>query len=315
MGADKPSTNAILEGTRAPIGAQLRLGRKNAQKGYPELNDRFFIVSPHESEATFGSRKGTVKKPLPEFQSFNGRSEREPITVFRGELVHANRADAWHYERRAQQLPGKEWPNHPNRRAACTSQDGVKATRLYGIGDDGAEDWKEIDCPGRQCEFSQEWDSGKKDRQGKPMTFRPCKVSATLLFVPRWKDDNLPAPLMKWCTGSWASAEAVEGFFNFIEERAHEMGLDGFSFMGIPFILTVTKKTQPKQGRSFPVVSMAPDGDLINAFIVQRQNLELAGGERLELPAVTDRPQEIVDADATDVTCAVPGQEGLFDAE
>lgn len=301
MGTDKPST--ILEGNRPPIGAQLRLGRKNPQKGHPELSGRWFIVSPHESATTFGNRKGTVKLPLPEFASFNSRSEREPITVFRGELVHANRADCWRYERRAQQLPGKEWVNHPNRRAACSSPDGVTATRLYGIGEDGAEDWREIECPGRQCEFSQEW-SG----------MRPCKVSTTLLFVPRWKDDGLPAPLMKWCTGSWASAESVEGFFNFIEDRANEMGLEGFSYMGLPFILTVTKKTQPKQGRSFPVVTMTPDGDLVNAFICQRQNLELAGVETKLLPAVSEIPQDVIDADEVDV-CSVPGQMSIGEVE
>jgi hypothetical protein len=139
---------------------------------------------------------------------------------------------------------------------------------------------------------------------------RPCKIAATLLFVPRWKDESLPAPLMKWVTRSWASAEAVEGFFNFIEARAAEMSLESFSFMGVPFILTVTRKTQPTKGRSFPVVSMSSDGDLVNAFIIQRQNLKLAGGEVLSLPAVADIPDDERDADVIDVECSVPGQDG-----
>ena len=302
-------TGSILRGDRTPVGAVLRIGRKNPQKGHPELNDRFFIVSRHESEATFGTRKGTMRLPLQEFASFNERTEKDPITVIRGELVCARRADNWTYSRRAQQLPGEQWPNHPNRRPACSSEDGVKATRYYGIGEEvpngvsetDREDWREIECPGRQCEFSQEWGKAK---------VRPCKVFGRLYFVPRWSKDNLPSPLMMYATRSWASAENIESFFSYVEARARELSVERFSFCGVPFILTLTRKTQPKSARVFPVGDMTIDGEPTNAFANARAQIESAGGHVPLMIGTSEAETEpgVVDADFEDVSApGVPG--------
>lgn len=276
---------------REPVGAVLTIGRKG-ERGSPIENDRFFFVSPFEAQG--------VRQPLPEFGRFNG-AKPEARQVIHGNLVHAAIDEAWLHHLRAHKLP-KPHPNHPARMPACTG-DGRRATRFKGMDGDGRAIWQEIDCPNRQCEF----------RQGSPS---PCKPMGRLYFRPSWshyRDDSfhgLPTPLVKWTTGSWNTVANVVGFFDHVRAQATNLGLQSWSVYGLPFVLTLGRKTQPQHERAFPVVSISPLDDLINFFLFQRKQLEAAGG-RLQLAVgnvtASETTPAALAADYSTITPGVPG--------
>ena len=280
---------------REPVGAVLRIGKKGP-KGNPIDNDRFYICQTQMGDD--GRR--------PEHPSFKPFNKAQSVSI-RANIVHATVADAWNHHRRAQVLgpAWKQWPKaHPNMRPICEG-DGVKATRLYGIGEDGVEDWQEIDCPNNLCEFSER-----------------CPPMSRLYFRPRFPNHpELPLPLMKWASKSWNSSANVKGFFEYVDAQAHQIGLADYSLFGLPFILELAKKKQASKGRSFPVVSMSPDCDLIEFFVGQRARLEAAGGSVPQLVGATSEEEgvPIIDVDAVDLepgTVGVPGdQSDLFTKE
>lgn len=279
---------------REPVGAVLTIGEKGPT-GAPIQNDRFFIKTPYE--VTEGSHR--IRPRHPAFKSFND-ADPELRKSIRGNIVHADAADAYHAQLRAQVL-GSAWAafpgGHPNRRPICEG-DGIKATRLFGI-KDGTEDWREIECPNRLCEF----------RQGK---VKACKPFGRLYFRPRWKEGSTsPALLMKWATGSWNNVEALAGFFGYAIAQAKHLGIENPVLFGLPFVLTLARKSNAIERTSFPVVSISPDCDLIEFFMRQREQVRLAGGT-LSLPAVVgaqspeETTPEAIDADFRAITPSKP---------
>lgn len=246
---------------RDPIGAVLTVGTKGP-KGNPTETDRFYFKVADSVKV--GDQ---LTKPLhPGFAAFNSAEATHRQTIA-GNLVHATEAEAFHYALSAQVL-GPSWkafPNaHPNRLPIC-SGDGTKATRLYGIGTDGKEDWREIDCPNERCEY----------RLGK---VKPCKPSMRFLFRPRWKAGSpLPTPLTLLLSHSWNTAARFLGFFRHVTEQARHLGLSDFSLYGLPFVLTLAYKTKPSEASRFPVISISPDADLIAFFLAQREQLRQIG--------------------------------------
>lgn len=279
---------------REPVGAVLTIGRKGPG-GAPTDNDRFWIVSRHEQNGV---------RPLhPAFAAFNGAAPARRQTIS-GNIVHADPADAAEWRLSAMQLGG-EWPNHPQRKPACEG-DGVRARRLYAIGRDGEpDDYREIPCPNELCEF----------RQGNAPK---CKPFGRIYFRPRWnkawEDGGFPTPLMLWANHSWNSTDSLAGFFRHVEHQAEQLGLERWSVYGLPFTLTLGRKTKPQEKRSFPVVSITPDCDLIDFFQAQRARLEAAGG-RLMLAAGARDPEEVEAAarDSIAITPGIPGE--WLDAE
>jgi len=275
---------------REPVGAVLTIGKKGPS-GAPVDNDRFFFVSPYEVNG--------VRSQLIEFGRFN-TADPKFRAVIHGNLVHAHIEDSWLHHLRAQKLPNPN-PNPPARKPACTG-DGTKATRFSGMdGDD--EVWKEIDCPNRLCEF----------RQGVKAA---CKPMGRLYFRPGWshyRDETfhgLPTPLVKWTTGSWNTVANVVGFFDHVRAQAANLGLASWSVYGLPFTLTLGRKTQPQHERAFPVVSISPLVDLVEFFLMQRRQLAAAGGS-LGLAAGNTSPEETtpeaMSADYVAVSPGVPG--------
>lgn len=274
---------------REPVGAVLTVGRKGAG-GAPTDNDRFWIVSRHEQNGV---------RPLhPAFAKFNEADPAKRQTIA-GNIVHADPLDAAEWRLSAMQLGG-EWPNHPQRKPACEG-DGVRARRLYAIGRDGEpDDYREISCPNELCEF----------RQGNAPK---CKPFGRIYFRPRWnkawEDGGFPTPLMIWANHSWNSTDALAGFFRHVIHQAEQLGLESWSVYGLPFTLTLGRKTKPQERRSFPVVSITPDCDLIDFFQAQRARLAAAGG-RLMLAVGARDPEEAEAAvrDSIAITPGIPGE-------
>ena len=265
---------------RLPLGAALTVGVKGAS-GAPTQTDRFHFVSPHDSM----EGKHRVRPLLPQFAAFNG-ADASKRQMIRANLIHSTRAEAFAYHLRAQQLGGK-WPNHPQKRPACTG-DGRKATRFYG---DTPDDFREIDCPNELCEF----------RQG---NVKACKPFGQLLFRPRWADGStLPTPLTKLTTGSWYSVAALLGFFDHVEDQARQLGIEAYSLYGLPFSIQLTFKSKPQAQQRFPVLAFSPEVDLVQFFLAQREQLDRIGGHApLALPAValTDDEMRSPDVLASD---------------
>lgn len=266
---------------RLPLGAALTIGVKGPS-GAPTQTDRFHFVSPHDSM----EGKHRVRPLLPQFSAFNG-ADASKRQMIRANLIHSTRAEAFAYHLRAQQLGGK-WPNHPQKRPACTG-DGHKATRFYG---ETPDDFREIDCPNELCEF----------RQG---NVKACKPFGQLLFRPRWADGStLPTPLTKLTTGSWYSVAALLGFFDHVEDQARQLGIEAYSLYGLPFSIQLTFKSKPQAQQRFPVLAFSPEVDLVQFFLAQREQLDRIGGHApLALPAValTDdemRSAEVLASDA-----------------
>lgn len=274
---------------REPVGAVLTIGKKGPS-GAPVETDRFFFVSPQEAE-------NRVRPPHPGFKAFN-EAEPQHRQQIRGNLVHADRADAFEYHLSAQVL-GEAWPQfpkaHPARRPICTG-DGVRATRFYGIAEGGAEDWREIECPNERCAF----------RQGDN---KACKPFGRIYFRPRWPEGSkLPTPLVKLTTHSWNSISSLVGFFDHVREQAENLRLLDWSLYGLPFLLTLSRKSQPGRQRAFPVLSISPETDLIRFFLAQRRDLIEAGAEpRLLYSGARDEAESSPDEVERDSRTIRPG--------
>lgn len=265
---------------REPVGAVLTIGKKGP-KGNPVETDRFFLVVP-----TMGA--DGRRDPHPEFGKYNSAAPEHRQTIH-AYLVHADEVDAWSWHLKAQVLPG--YPAHPDKRPACIG-DGRDATRYDPEGKLGKRTdsgFREIPCPNELCEF----------RLGEGA--KPCKPWGRLYFRTRWRTDSLPETLTKWTTGSWNSVLNIVGFFEHVHKQAKSLGLEEYSLYGLPFVLTLSRKTKPSAKASFPIVSIAPDFppgfDLISFFIQQKRQLQqLGGAPEVKLLPVGARDPEETDA-------------------
>lgn len=261
-----------LEG-REPIAAAVTIGIKKGGSGYPTERDRWHIVNPREADG--------VRALHPGFGSFNTAAP-DKRKVLRGNLVHAQQADCFEYQLKAQVL-GKP---HPDRKPACVG-DGVHAIRWEGPEPDN---FMEIKCPNERCEFR--------------LTEPPkCKPFARLLFRLRWQDGvHLPTPLVKYTTGSWNTTANLLGFFEHIERVARELGLEQYTLFGFPFILTLQDQTKASTKSRFPVVHISPEEDPVAFFMRQRQNIAQLQQEHLvALPDLQDATEVFEDVQSISV--------------
>lgn len=272
---------------REPVDAVLTVGEKDLRSGNPTKNDHFFIRSRFEEkrQAEKTNSRGEkmtigVRPPHPAFKAFNEAAPEKRKSI-NGILAHGQQADCFAHNLKAPKAPkGGRWPNHPNGLPFC-SGDGKVATRLYAIGQNGQpDDWRQIECPNDKCEF----------RQGK---VKVCKPFAQLLFRPVWPEGvRLPTPLTKFESHGWNTASNLLGFFEYIEQVASELQLESYSLFGMPFTLTLHRKTKPSEAQAFPVVTMSPAFDPMEFFVAQRRSLQLAGGKpMLRLVCLRD-PEE-----------------------
>lgn len=273
----QPERYDRIEGltAREPVDAVLTVGEKIMPKGYPGNTDRFFVHAAYEEkQGTIG-----VRPNHPAFAKFNGAAPEHRKSII-GNIVHAERAECFVHSLTNQKAPdNSKWVNSPNQKPFCTG-DGIRATRLYAIGDNGDEDFRSIPCPNDACEF----------RQGDA---KMCKPFARLYFRPQWPaGSSLPTPLMKFETRSWNTVANMLGFFEFIENAARGLALDSYTLFGFRFVLTLHRKTKATRQRAFPVVTMSPDVDPLTFFMQQRRDVALAGGRPLLQLVGATSPEE-----------------------
>lgn len=248
---------------REPIGCVLSCGVKKGGSGFPVEKDRFHLVVPREEQGT--------RPHHPAYTAFNG-ADPTKRRMIRGNLVHAHKADCYEGYLRAQ-APIK--PAHPNKRPFCIG-DGVHAER-WGGDVNKPDEFLQIKCPNQRCEYR--------------LTDPPsCKPFTRLLFRLRWPDGNpLPSMLCKFTSGGWNTYGNIKGFFDYIENAAHGIGLQQYTLFGFPFTLTLTQQTKPSQKTRFPVVAITPEMDPVEFFARQSEQLSALKSVRYE--SITDQRQ------------------------
>jgi hypothetical protein len=273
---------------REPVGAVLRVGRKDPRTGNPTDNDKFFVVSPQTTQREYAKKSGEAyraphRELHTDFRSYNEATGTQR-TVFRGVLVGTGRAQCFRVRYATNKPLGAPYPAHPDFRPSCSSDDAITARRLYYVTANGKlpssvrrvtdgvpedETWGELSCPAESCPFR----GGDTPR---------CAVQSWLYFMPRWVGKGtggyMPESLMRFHTSSGNTTGHILGFFQQTDAWARDMGLESYSLIGLPFTLSLAMVHSRKRGRAFPIVSMAHDGQLAEFFAAQRRTLELAGG-------------------------------------
>lgn len=283
---NRPAGIAGLEG-KEPVGAVLTVGTRAGPKAPPSETDRFYIKVPMSADG--------VRIPCPGFEAFNVAPP-EKRQAIQGYLVHEKPEQMFEYHLKAQQLP--KLPMHPGKAPSCVGN-GVDAQRWDG------KEFRPIKCPNDLCEF----------RQAQATGATPCKPFFRFLFRPKWKDGSpLPTPLMKLTSQSWNSVRAWIGFFDYLKQQAATMEIENPSFYGMPFQIVLSRKTSPKQQRSFPVLSISTEGDVQAFFYAQRmkrkemRELEPAQPVMM-LTDKTEQSYEVLAADGEMFTTGIPREQ------
>ena len=272
---------------REPIGVVATIGHKGG-KGQPVDTDRFYLVLPTAEKV------GNIeaRRPHPSFRGFNeigakedadeGKARRQVVA---GQLVHVSVSECWEHHLTAQVLPGLQ--AHPARAPHCTG-DGTRARRWNG------QAYQEIVCPNELCQYRQ------GDRKA-------CGAWGRVLFRLRWKDGSpLPGLLCKLTTKSWNSVAAFLGFFEEVERQAQILG-GQLGVYGVPFVITLGRKSIPSRQRSFPVMNISVDGDLQLFFVERAGRLRQALEEvRRPVAALTDGEQQRDQEVALDIETITP---------
>lgn len=265
---------------KEPIGVVASIGHKG-DRGQPVDTDRFYLVAPTAEKV--GQHE--QRRPHPAFRKFNEHEDLAVRQVLRGQIVHRAPSECFEHRLVAQVLPGIA--AHPGRAPHC-SGDGTRAQRWDG----GA--FREIACPNDLCQY----------RQGEK---KVCGAFGRVLFRLRWPEGNpLPSLLCKLTTKSWYSTAAWLGFFAEIERQAALLGGD-LGIFGVPFVVTLGRKTMPSRGRAFPVMSVSVDGDLQSFFVQRAGMLRQALDERRPVAALTDGSQQADEELAADLEGITPG--------
>lgn len=281
-------------GGREPIGAALSVGIKGPN-GAPVKTNRFFIVRPVAD--------GQIRAPHPAFARFNETSPRanedqkvhdEARAHVRGILVHSREVDCFTYRLQGQVIKGAE---HPRKAPSCMG-DGARALRWSPQ----ADDYLSIPCPNTTCPY-------RSSVNGK----RPeCGPHAKLLFQLRF--ESFPSMLCKFTSNGNETTDAILGFFRTLTGQARQLGIMGeVSVYGVPFELTISRKSNAKAGTKWPVVHMStdfPPGLTLQDYLLRQAEArrQLTGASTLLLgTAVAVGDDATDDALADDAMSLRPG--------
>lgn len=280
--ASGPNGIAGLEG-REPFGAALTIGHKGP-KGNPTDTDRFFIVLPQQNA-------DGIRPPHPAFKAFN-EATAEVRQMLSGYLIHEKVEQMFQHQLKAQILPGR--PGHPNKAPVCVG-DGKRAVRWDGK---DPKSFIDIQCPNDLCQYRQ------PSPEGKPTT---CKPFMRFAFRVKWKDGSpLPAPLMKFTSGAWATTSNAIGFFDYIRTQATAMGMQDYSLYGMPFSMTLARRKNAAKGQVNPVVYFSPEGDL-NAFLAAQAMRRKEFSAMRPVAMLTDDNEKSWDTQHADLVTINPG--------
>ena len=297
MANDRIATPFGLVGLnpRDPVGCAVTVGTRN-EAGTPDFRDRFFIMSSTTTKKAFEKFAAHAREFHPAFSAWNrgafpDPNTKEPIkpgqyATIRGNLVHANLADAYAWNRSLHKLPNGA-ANPPSQRPACEGN-GIRAVRYFGL-EEGREIFNDIACPNEHCEFAM---SGL------------CKPHSHLLFQLRWLERQpYPSMLAKFDSHSWNTTANLLGMLEYVlgtaavrpwvpkEEHkaglANELGILSPSLFGLPFVATIGQKTDSKHKTRYPVVNFSLDGDAMAWLLYQRESrlklLSFGGSEPVAL--------------------------------
>jgi len=293
----------------AGVGVKVNVGIKGPS-GAPIHKDRFFLMSPHAHSADTSGPNKLRRDFLPAFAAWNERSMPAqgrgqvapglpPTVTLRGLIAHSRLQDCVRWNRAAQKAANGE-KSPPSGRPWCQGN-GVEAVRI-ATDAAGEEAERSIPCPNEECPFA---------------INGLCKPRLELLFMLRWDGGaawqaGLPPLLALYTSHSWNTLKSLLGLFTLVlgteavtpwepEETwipgiAAELGVTEPSLFGLPFAMTVGEKTKParpgQEGRRFPVVTFAPEGDLAAWLLSQLQRRRyLESGNLLApklLPSVLD---------------------------
>lgn len=310
-----------------PIAAAVSVGRKS-DKGQPIDRDRFYVVLPTATQATYQTRDGrsynAPKRDLhpsfgawntgyqrfgdehsPDFDMARYKAELARRTIIPARLGHLTIEQCWHGSYFCLEAP--KLGKRPNKAPVCVGN-GVDADRWIN------DKIQRIPCPGEQCEFRQ-----KPMVNGKPGK-TPCSPKFVMFARFDWPRDKegkgLPNVPFKIQSQSIYSYLNFVGFFDSFRNACTGFGVDyhDVPLFGLPVNITLQERTNSAAGTVFPVLSLtvAGDGDLlgwVGAQLERRDTVrKLADAARL--PALTDRAvidATYTDADLTDGPLTIPG--------
>lgn len=284
--SDKLSKISGIAGLKAaqPIGATLQIGIKKGfqARGFPDQKDRFHITTVREVD--------NVKQHHPSFALFNTAPTNFRQSV-RGVLVHSSIEQCFEHALSMQTFPKSyQGPrSHPQKLPVCRGN-GEQAVRWDG------NDFQNISCPGRMCEFQDD-------------NCRACKPLSRFVFSIRWpegsKFEKLSTPLVKFSTGAYGTTANLLGFFEYIDEAAKSLGAHQYSLFGMPFTLTLTFRTNAEKRSRYPVVTISPDSDVFSFLLNQQEKMNMIKHE-----ALTDESQntpEVIHGDVVSISGPVEG--------
>ena len=269
-----------LEG-REPIGAAVTIGIKSS-RGFPTEKDKFHIVSPRDVDG--------IRPHLPQFAFFN-EADASLRKVLRGNILHRTQDQCFEHRLTMQAFP-KGYAGqraHPNMRPVCEGDGKIAVRWMQGIGD---KEFSTITCPHKHCEF----------RQIEPAA---CKPFMRILFRLRWTKDNLPTPLVKLTSRSWETTANFKGLFDMLKTAARELGIDNPTLYGFPFTLTLIERTKAARKARYPVVTVSPDQDPVDFFLMQKERLKGLPGQ---IPAALPDLQDVGEVYEDIKTLEVPGK-------
>lgn len=277
---DQPQGIVGLVG-REPIGAALTVGIKGAN-GAPTEKDRFHILDARSSDAQFSKRDGgtysaPVRTPHPSFAAFN-RADAARRTTINARLAHATIAELFEFRYSCQNA--KDLPAHPKKAPQCTGN-GQRARRWDG------QDFRDIACPGEQCQFRQPGPIGFGGRPEKSPCGPWMRFLARFDFPVAADGRGLPAVPFKFTSGSWNTVRNFVGFFDQFRRTCASFGVDPDTvpLFGFQVVITLTEQTNRETKSRFPVVSIAAGGE---ADVIAWIGQQLSRGR--ELRQLATRP-------------------------
>ena len=246
----------IIEPTAQVVGACLSLGVKpEGRKGWPEEKDRFHIVMAKTRERGEGKGKIEYRPHDPRFAAFN-TADLETRRVFYAMLCYHREEECWHPSYGMYRFPKGDLPNPKTKRFACTGNgtdaerwlDG-EATMIKGCGEG---------CPYRQGDTP------------------PCRPRSRFWFMPRWLPSQgkafarympdasvtmlLERPIMRLATQAREARDTFAGMLQTVRDQAKPLG--GISSLyGLPFVMTLSHKTNPDKKTSWHEVTFTLGGD------------------------------------------------------
>lgn len=246
----------IIEPTAQVVGACLALGVKpKGRKGWPEEKDRFHIVMAKTQERGEGIGKVEFRPHDPRFAAFNDADIHIKRTFY-AMLCYHREEECWHPSYGMYRFPSSDLPNPKTKRFACTGN-GVDAERWL----DGAPTM--IGGCGEGCPY----------RQGDSP---PCKPRSRFWFMPRWLPSQgkafarylpgakvkmlLERPIMRLATQAREARDTFAGMLETVRAQAEPLG--GISSLyGLPFVMTLSHKTNPDKKTSWHEVTFTLGGD------------------------------------------------------